>query len=105
MKNIEIVKKLIQEGSIQEALEKFSDIVFESDSVEVTNVFMNKYQTGESIYQLYGNDLNDSCVDIESDGTIYEVYEKEDESIMVINVTKESLINVVKNFEKLLNVA
>lgn len=105
MKKLEMVKNLAKKGNMQKALEKFLDVVFVSDDIEMTDVFMKRYQTGESIYQFYGEYLNDNCVELEPDGTIYEYYEEKDGSIMVIDVTKESLLNAVKEFENLLKVA
>jgi hypothetical protein len=100
MKNLENVKSLANEGKIQESLEILSDICFDLD---LYDLFMGKYQTGEWILGAYGNDLNNNCIEIEPDGTFYESYELADETTMVIEVVKESVLKTISEVEDSIN--
>lgn len=103
MEKLEMVKKLAQQGKIQKALNKLADIIFEPSDMELTDVFMKKYQTGEMILEMF-EDLNDDSIEMELD-EYYEFYDLEDGTTMAIEITTESIMNTIAEVENILKVA
>ena len=104
MKKLEMVKKLAQEGKIQRALNKLSDIVYTPCNTElIEDAFMSKYQTGDMILQMF-EDLDENSVEMELN-EYYEMYDLEDGTTMAIEITTESIMKIVEEMERLLKVA
>jgi len=101
MKELKMVKGLVKEGNMQEALEKLAEITLESDDIELVDTFMSKFQTGDMMLQMV--DI-DNSIDLESD-IYYQFHDKKDGSIVAKKVTKKCIMQSIKEIEKILNIA
>jgi len=104
MKNLEMIKKMVAED-VQEAMDKLIGVLIEledEDMIDSEEVFYNKYSNG-GFFKCEGVITSDDLY--LTDRCYYEYEENENGSILVKEITKESIMNTITEIENILKVA
>ena len=100
MKILKMVKKLVKEGQLNEAVQILSDFCFENDRLEVNSLFDGRYETGESLLDKIKN-VEELDFDLEIDGTYYETHYDKKVNLTVKEITKDYLLETIKIIEEM----
>jgi predicted RNA-binding protein with PUA domain len=110
MRNFEMVKELVESNRLQEALIMMNDMFLENavpKSDDLNDLLLTEFSTGSMIYEFYNDiyELSEDCVCLEDDDTFYKIEIVNPEKVIVSNITKESILEIIAEFEEKMKVA